>query len=101
MADSSKKQNDDNSKASELLFGSRNVLVTGTIDDKLAKSVATQLLALAEVSDDPIIATCWDADRPDIGRVGRKPHPSFLSTDEAKKPSVIEWAWKRSRKARK
>ena len=54
MADSSKKQNDDNSKASELLFGSRNVLVTGTIDDKLAKSVATQLLALAEVSDDPI-----------------------------------------------
>ena len=54
MADSSKKQNDDNSKASELLFGSRNVLVTGTIDDKLAKGVATQLLALAEVSDDPI-----------------------------------------------
>ncbi len=54
MADSPKKEKDDQSKAGELLFNSRNVLVTGTIDDKVAKNVATQLLALAEVSDDPI-----------------------------------------------
>ncbi len=38
----------------EHLFKSRNVLITGTIDDKLAKNVASQLLALAEYSDDPI-----------------------------------------------
>ncbi len=54
MADSPKKEKDDQSKAGELLFNSRNVLVTGTIDDKVAKNVATQLLALAEISDDPI-----------------------------------------------
>jgi ATP-dependent Clp protease protease subunit len=54
MADSPKKDNESQSPASEHLFNSRNVLVTGTIDDKLAKNVASQLLALAEVSDDPI-----------------------------------------------
>ena len=54
MADSQKKENETPTPASEHLFNSRSVLVTGTIDDKLAKSVVSQLLALAEVSDDPI-----------------------------------------------
>lgn len=40
--------------AAELLFKSRNVLITGQIDDKLARSAAAQLLALAEDSDAPI-----------------------------------------------
>ena len=42
------------SMAGEHLFKSRSVLITGTIDDKLAKGVVSQLLALAEYSDDPI-----------------------------------------------
>jgi len=55
MADSPKKENDaPAAMAAEHLFKSRNVLVTGTIDDKLAKSVVSQLLALAEHNDDPI-----------------------------------------------
>ncbi len=54
MAESPKKENDANALAGEHLFKSRNVLVTGTIDDKLAKGVVSQLLALAEFSDDPI-----------------------------------------------
>jgi uncharacterized protein len=29
----------------------------------------------------PTIGTCWDADRLDLGRVGRVPEPSFMSTD--------------------
>lgn len=41
-------------KAGELFFKSRNVLITGEINDKLANRVTTQLLALAEDSDDPI-----------------------------------------------
>ena len=41
-------------KAGELFFKSRTVLVTGGIDDKLAAKVTTQLIALAEDSDDPI-----------------------------------------------
>lgn len=35
-------------------FASRNVIVAGEINDKVAKQAVTQLLALAEVSDDPI-----------------------------------------------
>lgn len=31
--------------------------------------------------DDPTIATCWDADRLDLGRVGLIPSPEFMSTD--------------------
>jgi uncharacterized protein len=30
---------------------------------------------------DPTIATCWDADRLDLGRVGIIPSPEFMSTD--------------------
>ena len=33
---------------------------------------------------DPTIATCWDADRLDLGRVGIVPSPEFLSTDFAR-----------------
>ena len=41
-------------KAGELFFKSRSVLITGEINDKLAARVTTQLIALAEDSDDPI-----------------------------------------------
>lgn len=37
-----------------LFFKSRNVIITGTIDDKLAQKTVTHLLALAEQNDDPI-----------------------------------------------
>ena len=33
-----------------------------------------------QISDDPTIGTCWDADRLDIGRVGIIPHPRYMST---------------------
>lgn len=32
----------------------------------------------------PTIATCWDADRLDLGRVGNRPNPKYLNTDFAK-----------------
>lgn len=34
-----------------------------------------------QLSDDPTIGTCWDADRLDLGRVGIKPEPKFMSTE--------------------
>lgn len=37
-----------------LLFKSRNVIITGEINDKLAQRTVAHLLALAEESDDPI-----------------------------------------------
>jgi len=33
----------------------------------------------------PTVATCWDADRLDIGRVGITPNSSYLFSDEAKR----------------
>lgn len=46
----------------------------------------------------PTIATCWDADRLDIGRVGKKPQERFLSTAAARDPAVMRWAYQRSPK---
>ena len=56
MLDDSDKKEDQapNPKVGELFFKSRNVIITGGIDDKLAQRTVTQLLALAQDSDDPI-----------------------------------------------
>lgn len=36
--------------------------------------------AHGQLSDEPTIATCWDADRLDLGRVGIRPEPGYMST---------------------
>jgi uncharacterized protein len=41
---------------------------------------------------DLTVQTCWDADRLDLGRVGITPHPSYLCTEAAKRPEMIEWS---------
>jgi ATP-dependent Clp protease protease subunit len=43
-----------NAKVDALLFRSRNVLLTGGVDDKSATRAVAHLFALAEASDDPI-----------------------------------------------
>ena len=50
----SKDKKDQGSPIDSLFFKSRNVIITGTIDDKLAQRTVTHLLALAEENDDPI-----------------------------------------------
>ena len=37
-----------------------------------------------QLSSDPTIATCWDADRLDLGRVGMRPHADYMSTAKGK-----------------
>ncbi|MCG6885519.1 MAG: ATP-dependent Clp protease proteolytic subunit [Silicimonas sp.] len=58
MAEDDKKDDDKkegpSGKAGDLFFKSRTVLITGEINDKLANRVTTQLIALAEDSEDPI-----------------------------------------------
>lgn len=49
---------------------------------------------------DVTVQTCWDADRLDLGRVGIKPSIRYLSTDAAKNPETIAWAYERSIKRR-
>lgn len=44
------------------------------------------------------VATCWDADRLDLARVGKTPRPEFLCTAAARDPAIIAWACGRSRR---
>jgi len=44
----------------------------------------------------PTVQTCWDADRLDLGRVGKRPDPARLCTDAARDPALIEEAYARS-----
>ena len=56
MADDTSKdeKSQNGGKAEQLFFKSRNVIITGEINNKLAERTVKQLLALAEDSDDPI-----------------------------------------------
>ena len=45
---------------------------------------------------DVTVRTCWDADRLDLARVGIIPRPEKLCTEEAKDPSLLNWAIERS-----
>ena len=42
------------------------------------------------------VQTCWDADRLDLGRVGKRPKANYLCTEAAKDSDIIEWAYQRS-----
>ena len=42
-----------------------------------------------QISDDPTIGTCWDADRLDIGRVGIIPHERYMSTKPGRRRAKL------------
>lgn len=52
--DDKKEDNGNGGPIGDLFFKSRNVIIAGGIDDKMAQKTVTHLLALAEESDDPI-----------------------------------------------
>ncbi|MEM8667986.1 MAG: hypothetical protein AAGG48_10745 [Planctomycetota bacterium] len=87
-------------RAAELTERLRNDVIHAE-DDEFAKLVEAIRDHTSVVnSNDVDIATCWDADRLDIGRVGLKPNKRFLNTDIAKKDWVLNWAYKRSKSHR-
>ena len=45
-----------------------------------------------EDANDITVATCWDADRLDLLRVGITPNPAYLCTQAARKQDMIDWA---------
>jgi uncharacterized protein len=49
---------------------------------------------------DVTVQTCWDADRLDLGRVGKRPDPRLLCTHAARDHQLIAWAYRRSLGAR-
>jgi uncharacterized protein len=48
---------------------------------------------------DVTVLTCWDADRLDLGRVGIRPDPRYLCTTAARKPEMLAWAYRRTRRS--
>ena len=44
------------------------------------------------VGSDPTVGVCWDADRLNLWRVGRRPGPRLLSTEAARSEERIVWA---------
>lgn len=46
--------------------------------------------------DAPTVMVCWDADRLDLGRVGKIPNPKYLCTESAKNNKIIVDAVRRS-----
>jgi uncharacterized protein len=44
------------------------------------------------VGSDPTVGVCWDADRLNLWRVGRRPDPRWLSTEAARSAERIVWA---------
>ena len=54
--------------------------------------LACRLHTSAKTHEDITVQTCFDADRLDLGRVGKTPDPEFLNTEAAKDPKRIAWS---------
>ena len=59
--------------------------------DKLCE--ACDLHTSAGPTDEPTLGTCWDSDRLNLWRVEIEPSPMYLSSEEAKRPERISWAY--------
>ena len=93
------------SEGSDPEHGSRGAELAGVLRGRLFY-MADHAFALLEEAckyhtarlyhDDVTVAICFDADRLDLGRVGNRPNPDFLCTDQARKRATIRWAQERS-----
>ena len=95
--------------ARDLEHGPRAADFLRTLDPSLLPLTPDRVAVLAEAcrthtlgeeTDDPTIATCWDADRLDLLRVGIRPDPRYLVTGAARDPKILEWAMARSTEGR-
>jgi len=70
-------------RAAEFILKNReNWMLKELKGDRLEKLLhACRLHNDGQVSDDPTVGVCWDADRLDLSRVGIVPDPKFLSTE--------------------
>ncbi len=83
----------------------RALLAEGALDHAALDAEALEHLTDAcELHSDGLIEahvtvqTCWDSDRLDLGRVGKRPNPRYLCTGPAKEPDRIQRCWENSRR---
>jgi uncharacterized protein len=83
-------------RAAEFLASLRDELITATDEEfgRLFEAIRDHTRVIH--NRDVTIATCWDADRLDIGRVGVRPDRRFLNTAIAKEERILRWAYERS-----
>ena len=72
------------------------VKLTENEADQLIYALTRHTGGLPEESMDATIATCWDADRLDLWRVGIRPNPQLLCNEYAQRTEVIEEACQRA-----
>lgn len=87
--------------------GARAALLAAELNGRFFDALPPAELALLQAAcrghsdghvgdHDMTVLTCWDADRLDLGRVGIRPLAERLCTDAARRPAMIEWAYRRS-----
>ena len=83
-------------RAAEFAKTLRDELIIATDEqfERLVTAIRDHTHELHHV--DITIATCWDADRLDIGRVGMRPERRYLNTKIAQDEWIMKWAYKRS-----
>ena len=84
-------------RAAAFAFGLRGSLIVLPDADFATLTEAIRGHEYGRTTRDPTVGTCWDADRLDLGRVGGRPDPRFLSTAAARDRATIDWAYRRSR----
>ena len=67
-------------------------------DQQLRKLIeACRYHSVGRLDRDITIQTCWDADRLDLGRVGKKPKSTYLGSSLARDQSFMKMAYERSK----
>jgi uncharacterized protein len=84
-------------RAADFTASLRGTLIHLSEEDFALLHEAIRDHELGLTKGDITVLTCWDADRLDLGRVRRRPNPSYLCTEYARRKDTIEWAYKRSR----
>ncbi|MFN8185462.1 MAG: hypothetical protein U0R69_00135 [Gaiellales bacterium] len=90
----SRRENDDEDPGHGVRGAALAACLHGRAFELTVPGLATLIEACArhtdgEVSDDPSIGLCWDADRLNLWRVGKEPDPRRLSTVAARNPAAI------------
>ncbi len=85
-------------RAAEFALTLRGTLIHLNDDDFALLHEAIRDHELGFTKGNVTVVTCWDADRLDLGRVGKRPHPAYLCTEYARRSDSIERAYRRSRR---
>ena len=82
-------------RAADMLGGIAGELFTLEPDRLEILEYAIRHHTGGQISDDPTIGTCWDADRLDLGRVRITPHPRYMSTESGlRRVQLIRAQWR-------